>query len=454
MPEETSYHILLVDDDESLRRVIEYNLTKVGYQVTTAQSGEEGLRLFKAAPPDMLITDITMPGMSGIELLEKVREISNETVIIVITAYGTIETAVDAMRKGAADYVTKPFNRDEFAIIVRRALRYRELERQNRQLRDELRERYSFEGIIGVSRPLRETLEIAERIANSDAAVLITGESGTGKELLARGIHYHSGRSEGPFVAVNCAAIPENLLESELFGHVRGAFTGAVKDKPGKFELADGGTLFLDEVADLKVEHQVKLLRVLQDKKIDRVGGLSQASVDVRLIAATNRNVEEAIASGDFRDDLYYRLSVITLEMPPLRNRRDDIPLLVDHFIRKFNAGKKVEVAGDAMEALTRYGWPGNVRELENVIERALLLRKGDGITTAELTDKLVKKGERIGGLAFELPDEGFSLDDLERDLLVRALERHDWNQSKAARYLGLSRPTLIYRMEKYGIGR
>ncbi|MDH4100778.1 MAG: sigma-54 dependent transcriptional regulator [Nitrospirota bacterium] len=444
--------ILLIDDDDSLRRVMEYNLQKEGYIVTAVVSGEEGLTRFREASFDLVITDITMPGMSGMEVLQQVKAASPGTEVIVITAYGTIESAVEAMKTGAADYVTKPFNRDEFRIIVERTLRLRDLEKENRQLRAELRDKYRFEGIIGTSPQITRVLETAGRVAKSDATVLITGESGTGKELLARGIHYNSSRSEGPFVTINCAAIPENLLESELFGHVRGAFTGAVKDKAGKFELAHGGTLFLDEVGELKVEHQAKVLRALQEKEIDRVGGGAPVSVDVRLIAATNRDLSLAMESGEFRNDLYYRLSVITLDMPPLRIRREDIPLLAEHFIAKHGGNKRVVAEREFLSALARYTWPGNVRELENTIERALILRQGETLSIADLPERLTHKGETIAGLSLELPDEGISLEELEKTLLVMALDRHEGNQTKAAKFLGLTRPTLIYRMEKYGI--
>jgi two-component system NtrC family response regulator len=282
--------------------------------------------------------------------------------------------------------------------------------------------------------------------------VLITGESGTGKELLAKGIHYNSPRADGPFVAVNCAAIPEHLIESELFGHVRGAFTGAVKDKEGKFELAANGTLFLDEIGDLRVDLQAKILRVLQERQVDRVGGKHPVSVDVRIIAATNKDIERAVKEGAFREDLYYRLSVITLHMPPLRERRDDIPLLVQHFLKKFNRDSDVRIDPEALTMLTAYGWPGNVRELENSIERASVLRRGEAITPAELPDKLRKEMASVGNIILNLPDEGISLEDLEKNLIIKALEKHKGNQTRAAEYLGITRPTLIYRMEKYGI--
>ncbi|HEX9114088.1 MAG TPA: sigma-54 dependent transcriptional regulator, partial [Nitrospirota bacterium] len=329
--------ILLIDDDDSLRRVMEFNLTEAGYTVQTAPSGEEGLKLFAMGLFDAVITDITMPGMSGMEVLAKIRERGEGLPVIVITAYGTIESAVEAMKQGAFDYITKPFNRDELRLTLDKALRMRRLEKENVELRAEITDRYRFESIVGGSEKIRDVLDMAGRVAASDASVLITGESGTGKELLAKGIHYNSPRADGPFVAVNCAAIPEHLIESELFGHVRGAFTGAVKDKEGKFELASSGTIFLDEIGDLRVDLQAKILRVLQERQVDRVGGKHPVSVDVRIIAATNKDIERAVKDGEVREDLYYRLSVITLHMPPLRERRGDIQMLVQHFLKKFN---------------------------------------------------------------------------------------------------------------------
>jgi DNA-binding NtrC family response regulator len=444
--------ILLIDDDDSLRRVMEFNLTEAGYKVQTAASGEEGLTLFEKDSFDAVITDITMPGMSGMEVLAKIRERDGAPPVIVITAYGTIESAVEAMKQGAFDYITKPFNRDELRLTLGKALRMRRLEKENLELRTEITDRYRFESIVGSSDKIRDVLDMAGRVAASDASVLITGESGTGKELLAKGIHYNSSRADGPFVAVNCAAIPEHLIESELFGHVRGAFTGAVKDKEGKFEIAAGGTLFLDEIGDLRVDLQAKILRVLQERQVDRVGGKHPVSVDVRIIAATNKDIERAVREGTFREDLYYRLSVITLYMPPLRERKDDIPMLVQHFIKKFNRDTDVRIEPKALTMMTAYGWPGNVRELENSIERASVLRRGDTITPADLPDKLRQEKASVGNIILNLPDEGISLEDLEKNLIVKALEKHKGNQTRAAEYLRITRPTLIYRMEKYGI--
>jgi len=444
--------VLLIDDDPSLRRVIEYSLIETGFSVLPAASGEEGLLLFQKGPCDAVITDITMPGMSGLEVLAKVRQADQNVPVIIITAYGTIESAVSAMKQGAFDYITKPFNRDELRITLERALKMKRLEKENSQLRAEVIDRYRFDGIVGDSDKLRAIITLAGRVAPSDATVLVTGESGTGKELLARGIHYNSSRAEGSFVAVNCAAIPEHLIESELFGHVKGAFTGAVRDREGKFEQADGGTLFLDEIGDLRIDLQAKILRALQERTIDRVGGVKQVDLDVRVIAATNKDLESEVREGNFREDLYYRLSVVVLQMPPLRERKDDIPLLVEHFLKKFNSGPAVRVAPDALDILITYGWPGNVRELENVIERASVLKQGDAITREDLPEKLTRKAMGVSAVLLNLPEEGLSLEDLEKDLIIRALEKHKGNQTRAAEYLRITRPTLIYRMEKYGL--
>ncbi len=444
--------ILLIDDDDSLRRVMEFSLTEAGHRVQTAASGEEGLRLFAKGSFDAVVTDITMPGISGMEVLAKVHEREAGLPVIMITAYGTIENAVQAMKQGAFDYITKPFDRDELRFTLDKALRMRRLEKENVELRAEVTDRYRFENIVGGSEKIREVLDLAGRVSASDATVLITGERGTGKELLAKGIHFNSPRADGPFVAVNCAAIPETLIESELFGHVKGAFTGAVKDKEGKFELADGGTILLDEIGDLRIDLQAKILRVLQERVVDRVGDTKSIPVDVRVIASTNRDIEQLIKEGKFREDLHDRINVVALRMPPLRERRDDIPLLVTYFLRKFNTGSDVSMDQEAFNALLSYGWPGNVRELESVIERASVLKRGNVITLADLPEKLKKEKGGIENIILNLPDEGIALEDLEKNLIIKALEKHKGNQTRAAEYLGITRPTLIYRMEKYGL--
>ena len=444
--------ILIIDDDISLRRVLEYNLQEEGYDVVTAASGAEGLELFERHRPALVITDLKMPGMSGFQVLAAIKERSPETLVMVITAFGAVETAVEAMRLGAYDYVTKPFNRDELKLIVKKALQLRGLAEENQRLREELTDRAEFHNIVGISRGMEQVFQVVRKVADTEATVLISGESGTGKELVARAIHSLSGRRDRPFVAINCAAIPRDLLESELFGHVKGSFTGAIRDKEGKFELADGGTIFLDEVGELPLELQPKLLRVLQERVVEPVGGTTQRKLDVRIVAATNVDVEKAIAAGTFREDLYYRLSVIPVHLPPLRQRREDIPLLVRHFSAK-HGGEAVVFPPETMVVLQEYQWPGNVRELENTVERLLIMRSSDTIDVTELPAK-VREGKRPGQVCrvVNLPDEGYSLEQLEREIVVEALERNDWNQTAAARFLRIPRHTLIYRIEKYNI--
>ena len=445
--------ILLADDDENFCKVLEYNLGEIGYQVIPSRSGEDALQIFKDREVDLVITDIKMPGMSGLELLYEIKRLNPEMLVIVITAYGSVDTAVDAMKNGAFDYITKPFNRDELHLTIEKAFHMRRLVSENIRLHQQLVERFSFANIIGGSKKMQELFELAGRVAQTDSTVLISGESGTGKELIARAIHFNSPRRDKNFVAVNCSSIPETLLESELFGYTKGAFTGAVKDKEGKFELADGGTLFLDEVRDLPIELQPKLLRVLQEKEIDKVGGLKPVKINVRIITATNRLLEDAVKSGEFREDLYYRLNVVPLVIPPLRERKDDIPILVQHFLHKFNAGD-CKVAPDVMTAFKRFHWPGNVRELENVIERALVLRKDKGCITIQDIPDNIGRGDilPVERLLIDIPDEGIQLEEVEKGLILYALKIKNGNQTQAANFLGITRQTLIYRMEKYGI--
>jgi len=448
--------ILIIDDDTSLRRVLEYNLQEAGYAVATAPSGEEGLRLFDQIAPDLVISDMKMPGMDGMQVLKAIKERSPETLMIMVTAFGTVDIAVEAMKSGAYDYITKPFNRDELRLIVAKALQFRGLAVENRRLKSELTDHKDFRTIIGSSTQMEKVFEVVRKVADTEASVLITGESGTGKELIARSLHACSSHSTGPFVAINCAAIPRDLLESELFGHVKGAFTGAIKDKTGRFQLADGGTLFLDEVGELPLELQPKLLRALQEKTIEPVGGGSEQKLDVRIVAATNLDIEKAIESGVFREDLYYRLAVIPVHLPPLRQRRDDIPLLLRHFCNKHGAGQVVFDKA-SLTLLTGYAWPGNVRELENLVERLLIMRNGDTITSDDLPEKIRNGGSNTvltgsSGCVINLPDDGYSLEQLEREVVVQALERNQWNQTAAARFLRIPRHTLIYRMEKYEI--
>jgi len=445
--------VLVIDDDDSLRRVTEYTLQEAGYRVLTAVDGEEGLRLFARERPPVVITDIQMPALSGDEVLKRIKAESPGTLVIVITAFGSVEQAVEAMKLGAYDYLTKPFSRDELRLTVAKALSFSGLQEENVRLREQLAEKVDFSHLVGISDEMQQVFDMVRRVAATEATVLITGESGTGKELVARAIHNGSERCAAAFVAVNCAAIPADLLESELFGHLKGAFTGAVKDRKGKFELADGGTLFLDEVGELPLELQPKLLRALQEREIEPVGGTPRR-IDVRVVAATNRDLEAAMAEGSFREDLYYRLAVIPVQLPALRQRRPDIPLLVRHFLQKHGGGAAVTVEPEALAALAAYDWPGNVRELENAVERMLILRRGESIGAADLPPKVRgEKGSAAGGV-LNLPDEGYPLEELEKEAVLEALRRNGWNQTKAAAFLRIPRHILIYRMEKFGIRR
>jgi two-component system NtrC family response regulator len=448
--------ILIIDDDTSLRRVLEYNLQEAGYQVLSAEDGEKGVRLFTEEAPALVITDMKMPGMDGMQVLRAIKERSPETLVIMITAFGTVDIAVEAMKAGAYDYITKPFNRDELRLTVAKALQFSGVAAENKRLKDELAEKTDYRTIVGASKAMERVFGIVRKVADTDASVLITGESGTGKELVARSLHQHSSRRNEPFVAINCSAIPRDLLESELFGHVKGAFTGAIKDKAGKFQLADGGTLFLDEVGELPLELQPKLLRALQERVVEPVGGAKPFKLDVRVVAATNLDMEKALAAGVFREDLYYRLAVIPIHLPSLRERQDDIDLLVRYFCGKHGADS-VRFDAGAMAVLCSYRWPGNVRELENLVERLLIMREGDSITRGELPERMLSNGAPAGAfsrgdMVINLPDEGYPLEQLEREVVVEALERNGWNQTAAAKFLRIPRHTLIYRMEKYGI--
>lgn len=442
--------IIIVDDDASLRRVLEYNLVEEGYDVITASNGGDGIRVFEESGADVVITDLKMSGMDGFQVLKAIKEKNIDTQVIVITAFGAVETAVQAMKNGAFDYITKPFNRDELKLTVKKALQLKKLESENRQLRDELSDKKEFRNIIGMSRQMARVFEVVSKVADTEATVLITGESGTGKELVARAIHVGSGRRDKPFIPINCAAIPRDLLESELFGHVKGAFTGAIRDKIGKFQQADLGTIFLDEVGELPVDLQPKLLRALQEKMVEMVGGTAPQKVDVRVVAATNADLEKSIEDGAFREDLYYRLAVIPIQLPPLRERTDDIPLLIRHFIEKHQA-HGVSLSEEALEFLQHYSWPGNVRELENTVERLLIMRNSDNLDVDDLPEK-IRRGKPAVGKIINLPSEGYSLEQLEKEIVVEALVKNGWNQTNAAKFLQIPRHTLIYRMEKYGI--
>jgi two-component system NtrC family response regulator len=448
--------ILVVDDDASLRRVVEYNLQEAGYYVLTATCGEEGLRLFTEETPALVITDMKMSGMDGMQLLKAVKELSPEVLVIMITAFGTVDVAVEAMKAGAYDYITKPFNRDELRLTVAKALQLNGLATENRRLKEALSDKTDYRTIVGSAKSMELVFDVVRKVADTEASVLITGESGTGKELVARSLHRHSSRCDAPFIAINCAAIPRDLLESELFGHVKGAFTGAIKDKIGKFQMAEGGTLFLDEIGELPLELQPKLLRALQERVVEPVGGTKQCKLDVRVVAATNLDIEKALADATFREDLYYRLSIIPIHLPPLRERREDIALLLRYFCGKHGA-EGVTFDKKSLAVLNSYRWPGNVRELENLVERILIMRSGDTITVADLPEKICT-GDGVSLAAsnqkkvINLPDDGYSLEQLEREVVVEALERNLWNQTAAAKFLRIPRHTLIYRIEKYGI--
>ena len=447
--------ILVVDDDESLRWVTQAQLQQSGYEASAAASGREALDRVREDPPDLVITDLMMPGMSGLDLLKRIRAEYPEVIVIMVTAFGAVDTAVEAMKAGAYDYITKPVNVDELRIVVDRGLEHLGLREEIRNLRVSLDRKYGFESILGRSKPLLSVLDMASRAAQATSTVLIHGETGTGKELLAKAVHCNSRRKDKPFVTINCGAIPKDLLESELFGHRKGAFTGAFANQRGKVELADGGTLFLDEIGELPLELQVKVLRLIQQGEIEKLGAPGAVTVDVRIIAATHRNLPAMVEDGTFRQDLYYRLAVIPLELPALRERAGDIAELAQRFFleSKEKQGRPgLVLPASLLPYFSAYGWPGNVRELENVIERVVVLARGDEINLDDLPDFLRRERPPAEELHFDLPPQGISLEAVERELIVRALEKFHWNQTRAAQYLDISRKTLIYRMEKFGL--
>jgi len=447
--------ILLIDDDESFRKILDYNLKKEGYEVVSAPDGRKGLKRLETESFGVVVTDMKMPDMDGMEVLRRVKTEHPETIVIMITAHGSIEMAVEAMREGAYDYITKPLNRDALFMTLEKALQYQDLKEENLRLKEELGERFQVGRILGTSPAIKALVQQIERVAETDATVLITGETGAGKDLAARAIHYNSPRKDHALIEVNCAAIPKDLLESELFGHAKGAFTGATRDRKGKFQAANRGTLFLDEIGIMDMGLQAKLLGVLQDHQVTRVGEEKPVGVDVRILAATNTDLRAAVEAGRFREDLFYRLNVVPLHVPPLRDHREDIPLLAERFTKVYAPGKNVEIQEDVLEAFKAYDWPGNVRELQNVIERMLIFQTEDTLGPESLPKEVVQSRLAIkvrGEGCIQLPPEGASLEALEREIVVKALEMNGWNQARAAKFLQVPRHILLYRMEKYRI--
>jgi len=444
--------ILIVDDEPLQRDILKTILDSEGYETHTAASGREALSIAENIHPDVILTDLRMEGMDGIELLDAIPKKPFEPSIIIITAHGTISSAVEAVKKGAFDYLSKPLNKDTLLLNVRRAVERATLLRENIQMQKELFRKFNIEGIIGKSAKMQRAIDIMKKIAPSNVTVLINGESGTGKELAARAIHYNSPRRTKPYTAINCAAIPDNLFESELFGYEAGAFTGAVSRKEGLFRITDGGTLFLDEIGDLSLPMQSKLLRVLQDKEIRRVGGKEAIKVDVRIISATNKELEKELSEGKFRDDLYYRLKIVNIDLPPLRERVEDIPELAGFFLNKYNRefGRRIKAIDPAaMKLLSEYHWPGNIRQLETVIERAVLMNDRDTIGVSDIKNELWS-GQLKGSFNFDIPEEGIDFENLEKELIRKALARANGVATKAAKLLGLSYKTFLYRLEKY----
>jgi len=454
--------ILVADDEKSMREFLEIMLKKEGYKVTLASNGEEVIKLIEKEIFDLALVDIRMPRQDGLSALKKIKSVSPETIVIMITAYASADTAIKAMKEGAYDYITKPFKIDEIKMIIQNALEKRHLQRENLLLKQVVRDRYHYGNIIGQSPRMLELYDLLERVAPTKTNILITGESGTGKELVAKAIHYNSPRKEKPFVNLNCGAIPEALIESELFGHMKGAFTDAITTKKGLFELADEGTLFLDEISELPLMMQVKLLRVLQDREFKRVGGTEDIRVDVRIISATNKDLEEAVQKKLFREDLFYRLNVIQIKLPPLRERKEDIPALANHFLKRYSGelGKPIShITPEALRMLIQYDYPGNVRELQNIVERAVALETSQELTVQNIHSYLEEPLQvPKSPLDLEIPNEGIDLEkmveEIEKTLLLKALERTKGIKKKAAELLHINFRSMRYRLEKYGLNQ
>jgi len=453
--------ILLIDDSPEILDSLSESLQNEGFDVETCSDGERGISLMDKKFYDLVITDLMMPDMDGMAVLKHVRGNSPDSICIILTGFGTIRNAVEAVKLGAFDYLTKPVKLDEILITLKRAIEFRDLKRENLNLRSQLKKKYKFENIIGDCEKTRQIFETIEKVADTDNTILILGESGTGKELIAKAIHYNSYRREGPFVPVNCAAIPTELLESELFGHEKGAFTNAIRTRIGRFELANGGTIFLDEIGDMPANLQSKLLRFIQERQFERVGGIKTVKVDIRVIAATHQDLKLAVQQKKFRQDLYYRLNVIPIFVPPLRERKEDIPLLVHHFLSQFNRTKNRRIRGIDPETLNRlisYHWPGNVRELENNIERMIILTNNEIIQVEDLPEKFHSLTSDEAPRPVEIPDAGISLDtavsDYERKLILEALNKTGWVKNKAAQLLNLNRTTLIEKIKRQNLQR
>ena len=454
--------VLVVDDELAIQKALVRFLKKLEYDAEGANDGTEAIEMAKHKVYDLVITDLTMPNMTGIELMRQLKKINAQTAYLIMTGYGTIESAIEAIKEGAFHYLTKPFELNDVGLLVDKVVRFKRLTHDNEVLQRQVKSLCSSQNMVGCSEQMKDLFRMVERVADTDSNILILGESGTGKELVAKALHYASARSPRPLVPVNCGAIPEALLESELFGHVKGAFTGAVNSKVGKFEQAQGGTIFLDEIGDMSLKLQVKLLRVLQERKLEPVGSTQSVDIDVRVIAATHRNLEELIAAGKFREDLYYRLNVIPITLSPLRDRLCDIPLLVNHFLDKFaksHAAAKPVITEELMGIFKNYKWPGNVRELENTMERLVVLYAGQRIKRDDLPEKFTQTGPVFSAKgAAAIPDAGISLktvvDDFENSLILKALDKTNWNKNRAATLLRLNRTTLVEKLKKRKISR
>lgn len=448
--------VVVVDDEPLQRNILSTILSDEGYETYTASSGEEGLRFVKTYNPGVVLTDLKMEGMSGIELIEQISAGGFEVSIILMTAFGTVSSAVEAMKKGAFDYLIKPLDRDVVLLTVERAMERFNLLQKNRELQQALYDRFSIEGIIGHSKVMQDVTTLVRKVSDSPVTVLILGESGTGKELIAKAIHYNSPRSSRPFIAINCAAIPENLIESELFGYEAGAFTGATTRKTGLFEASNSGTLFLDEIGDLPMMTQSKILRVLQEKEVRRLGGRESIKVDVRIIAATNKDIEKGMRDGTFREDLYYRLRVVAIDLPALRERKEDITDIVSYFLERYNRefGKRIKRVDEAAaKALKEYHWPGNIRQLESVIERAVIMCETDIINLKDIKSEL-RLPQQPGVLDIDIPDEGLNFEDMEKEILRKAMLKANNVATRASKLLGMSYKTFWYRWEKFGLSR